>query len=954
MSAGGQIAVWDKQETYRWAVGDFSMSFTIPSGYDRLDQVDLLLSRTNSVSGNIDIYIYACSGDAPTGSALASASMSANSVSTSAHWYSFSFTPITVTPGAKYCIKKVDNTVAYTNMINWWCSNSPGYSLGQGYLNGANYNVDFSFIAYGYLYAPATTTPTVLSDVAAGALNKTTCTMGGNITSTGGETITARGICYSSSTSTPTTADSTAAGTDVQTGVFSASITGLTSGTLYYMRAYATNSNGTSYGGVTQVKTTGTNRVFMYASQAFTTYATGATPISSFSIKMSDGNPYYCSNAGAGEDYIRQWWIVNDNSGVPGSTIIANGLFPSMTCTTGTTVTVSGLSIPIEANTKYHLVMLIDCDDNTTTGTENRAHWDYSLLNLYASHNANHSAEFGESETVDPGNNFSSITWCNPGAATSISNANPCVVTRTAHRFATGDEVSFTTTDTLPTGLSTGTTYYVIYATANTFNLATSYANAIAGTKIATTGAGAGTHTIVIDRDYQISVTQATSTPAYSLYKVSDTDIPTVSAVDSTNGLEAKYLTAGNGRLLFSGSSLFPRRVFYSEAGTDIFLYKKVTGNATIGSYPTVNIDEAILTSDMVGWDVWNSTKSQVATIETITDADTMTISTASGTHAWAHEDVIYLCSNYFDLDGKCTGLVSLGDQNPFLAFTENHAYLFDPNSLNSRLLGNYGCSSHRSIKVLRGSAFWINKDGMYRFGIGMTEPVKISLPIENNVTFKGIWNGINPNNFSEAAAFTYNNKYYVSVGDNSYIISRGLNIEDCLIVYNLDQQSFTVEGYPQSGLGTVFGVFDSTVLGKIVIGGSRDDMSLYKMYTRNKFTDDASDGSSSSYTYYFRTKELESGQIELDKILKELYLKLYSKDGTIISYARDGDNEYNYWTTTSTTPDNKKFHRELVAPFGDANLKSISIQFSGEDAFILYGLEIYLKETNSSNLKPI
>ncbi len=60
----------------------------------------------------------------------------------------------------------------------------------------------------------------------------------------------------------------------------------------------------------------------------------------------------------------------------------------------------------------------------------------------------------------------------------------------------TGTRVRLTTTTTLPVGLATATDYYVIKVTDSTFKLATSYANAVAGTAINFTTAGVGTHTI--------------------------------------------------------------------------------------------------------------------------------------------------------------------------------------------------------------------------------------------------------------------------------------------------------------------------------------------------------------------------------------------------------------------------------------------------------------------------
>lgn len=59
-----------------------------------------------------------------------------------------------------------------------------------------------------------------------------------------------------------------------------------------------------------------------------------------------------------------------------------------------------------------------------------------------------------------------------------------------------GTRVRLTTTTTLPAGLALATDYYVIKVTDSTFKLATSYANAIAGTAINITDAGTGTHTM--------------------------------------------------------------------------------------------------------------------------------------------------------------------------------------------------------------------------------------------------------------------------------------------------------------------------------------------------------------------------------------------------------------------------------------------------------------------------
>lgn len=59
-------------------------------------------------------------------------------------------------------------------------------------------------------------------------------------------------------------------------------------------------------------------------------------------------------------------------------------------------------------------------------------------------------------------------------------------------------KVRFTTTTTLPTGLTAGTDYWLVRVSATTARVATSFANAIAGTVISYTDAGTGTHTMTL------------------------------------------------------------------------------------------------------------------------------------------------------------------------------------------------------------------------------------------------------------------------------------------------------------------------------------------------------------------------------------------------------------------------------------------------------------------------
>lgn len=119
------------------------------------------------------------------------------------------------------------NTTYY---VRAYASNSAGTSYGE----------QKTFTTGQTISLPTITTAEV-SDI-----TSSTATCGGNVTSDGGATVTARGVCWSTS-SNPTISNShTSDGNGI--GTFTSSITGLTANTTYYVRAYASNSAGTSYG----------------------------------------------------------------------------------------------------------------------------------------------------------------------------------------------------------------------------------------------------------------------------------------------------------------------------------------------------------------------------------------------------------------------------------------------------------------------------------------------------------------------------------------------------------------------------------------------------------------------------------------------------------------------------------------------------------------------------------
>lgn len=101
--------------------------------------------------------------------------------------------------------------------------------------------------------------------------------------------------------------------------------------------------------------------------------------------------------------------------------------------------------------------------------------------------------------------------------ASEVTNATNSFA-ETDHGFVDGEAILVTEDNTLPSGLSTATTYYAIVVDADNFQLATNYANAIAGTPQALADDGTG------DNSYDAVPAPAglTSATQYWVIKIDD------------------------------------------------------------------------------------------------------------------------------------------------------------------------------------------------------------------------------------------------------------------------------------------------------------------------------------------------------------------------------------------------------------------------------------------------
>jgi hypothetical protein len=141
------------------------------------------------------------------------------------------------------------NTIGSTHIYN--LNNPSATRLRLASPSHALYVHDIIVTDFQGLGIPTVTTATISSITAASAIS------GGNVTADGGSIVTAKGVCWATSPNPTISGNHSNDGSG--TGSFVSTISGLAAQTLYYVRAYATNSQGTAYGEELSFTTSGTD-----------------------------------------------------------------------------------------------------------------------------------------------------------------------------------------------------------------------------------------------------------------------------------------------------------------------------------------------------------------------------------------------------------------------------------------------------------------------------------------------------------------------------------------------------------------------------------------------------------------------------------------------------------------------------------------------------------------------
>ncbi len=254
-----------------------------------------------------------------------------------------------------------DGTVKNETFANL---NSTSRYLKWIYTSKTNGNIALGNIA---LSAGASVVSPTVTTQSPTLITTTTATGHGNITATGGVNATDRGFCWDLATNQdPDVDDSKVTETgNFGTGAFTGNITGLTAGTNYKVRAYATNSEGTSYGDVVTFYTLSTEPSAYPSS--FT-----ASAFSQTQIDLAFSAASTITNAAG---YVIMQKVGSAPTGLPsdangytvGNTIGDATVAAIITNTSSTSVSITGLT----AGTQYYYAIIPYNWDGSTAATYN-------------------------------------------------------------------------------------------------------------------------------------------------------------------------------------------------------------------------------------------------------------------------------------------------------------------------------------------------------------------------------------------------------------------------------------------------------------------------------------------------------------------------------------------------------------------------------------------------------
>jgi len=196
--------------------------------------------------------------------------------------------------------------------------------------------------------------------------------------------------------------------------------------------------------------------------------------------------------------------------------------------------------------------------------------------------------------------------------ATGDVNTSNGELTEAGHTLALGDVVTLSSSGGLPTGFSANTAYYVTAVQTNTFKLASSFANAQAGTYITPSTTGSGTHTVEFanmraSTSLKVASVQS-STYLYTYFDSAGLDRPDAPVLEVPATVGANYAGQIDGAISFKVAGIRDRNNQGSnltDPQTDVHSVASTTSAVVAPARKTVKITFPTAETGQTHWAVF-------------------------------------------------------------------------------------------------------------------------------------------------------------------------------------------------------------------------------------------------------------------------------------------------------------------------------------------------------------
>ena len=387
---------------------------------------------------------------------------------------------------------------------------------------------------------------------------------------------------------------------------------------------------------------------------------------------------------------------------------------------------------------------------------------------------------------------------------------------------------------------------------------------------------------------------------------------------DVTPEIGGHCLAVNKSRLAVGGNDMLPNVIFFTQPSTDTFYDATGTcaADADSGGSNTVTTTTEIFEAYHEGAAyLYNTDTDQLFLITEFTDGDTVT--TNGDTSGW-NNDTVYVLIDYFAQEGACTGIVSY--QEKFVSFDEDNMYLWDPNSTWSQKMPGFGCVNERTIKNVSGFLIWVDREAIYLYD-GSSRPIDISKKIKDPVDGYGIFDLINPSNWSQLAAGAFDGKYYLSVGDlqteTGAPASALTNVE---LVFDAEAATWTLNTRDDEPV--VYATFINSSGDKDLYYGEETNLAVYKMNTGT--TDDDSGGTAAAFIVEARTPHYTFNDPTVQYRISAFYVKYKSSANVAVTYSSNGGS----YSTLDTLSSSSTTTVEKILPVTECHGFTHSLKF--------------------------